>query len=156
MNTMQLLAQMEQWRNHVEPQLVLVTAAELLQSEAGDWSLLDKLAHLAAWDAEAVLALARVKQGGKPRYLNISPVETENLNAQWLVENRGRPVERVLGDFQGVWRQLVRQVRGFAPADLEDTKRFPWLQGKSLVDFVDEWGLQHEREHLHALFPANA
>ena len=156
MNTMQLLAQMEQWRNHVEPQLVLVTAAELLQSEAGDWSLLDKLAHLAAWDAEAVLALARVKQGGKPRYLNISPVETDKLNAQWLVENRGRPVERVLGDFQGVWRQLVRQVRGFAPADLEDTKRFPWLQGKSLVDFVDEWVLQHEREHLHALFPANA
>lgn len=156
MNTMQLLAQMEQWRDLVEPQLVLVTAAELLQSEAGDWSLLDKLAHLAAWDAEAVLALARVKQGGKPRYLNISPVETENLNAQWLVENRGRPVERVLGDFQGVWRQLVRQVRGFAPADLEDTKRFPWLQGKSLVDFVDEWVLQHEREHLHALLPANA
>lgn len=156
MNTMQLLAQMEQWRNHVEPQLVLVTAAELLQSEAGDWSLLDKLAHLAAWDAEAVLALARVKQGGKPRYLNISPVETDKLNAQWLVENRGRPVERVLGDFQGVWRQLVRQVRGFAPADLEDIKRFPWLQGKSLVDFVDEWVLQHEREHLHALFPANA
>lgn len=156
MNTTQLLAQMEQWRNHVEPQLVLVTAAELLQSEAGDWSLLDKLAHLAAWDAEAVLALARVKQGGKPRYLNISPVETDKLNAQWLVENRGRPVERVLGDFQGVWRQLVRQVRGFAPADLEDIKRFPWLQGKSLVDFVDGWVLQHEREHLHALFPANA
>lgn len=156
MNTMQLLAQMEQWRNHVEPQLVLVTAAELLQSEAGDWSLLDKLAHLAAWDAEAVLALARVKQGGKPRYLNILPVETDKLNAQWMVENRGRPVERVLGDFQGVWRQLVRQVRGFAPADLEDTKRFPWLQGKSLVDFVDEWVLQHEREHLHALLPANA
>lgn len=156
MNTMQLLAQMEQWRNHVEPQLVLVTAAELLQSEAGEWSLLDKLAHLAAWDAEAVLALARVKQGGKPRYVNISPVETDKLNAQWLVENRGRPVERVLGDFQGVWRQLVRQVRGFAPADLEDIKRFPWLQGKSLVDFVDEWVLQHEREHLHALFPANA
>lgn len=156
MNTIQLLAQMEQWRDLVEPQLVLVTAAELLQSEAGDWSLLDKLAHLAAWDAEAVLALARVKQGGKPRYLNISPVETDKLNAQWLVENRGRPVERVLGDFQGVWRQLVRQVRGFAPADLEDIKRFPWLQGKSLVDFVDEWVLQHEREHLHALFPANA
>lgn len=156
MNTMQLLAQMEQWRNHVEPQLVLVTAAELLQSEAGDWSLLDKLAHLAAWDAEAVLALARVKQGGKPRYLNISPVETDKLNAQWMVENRGRPVERVLGDFQGVWRQLVRQVRGFAPADLEDTKRFPWLQGKSLVDFVDEWVLQHEREHLHALLPSSA
>lgn len=156
MNTMQLLAQMEQWRDLVEPQLVLVTAAELLQSEAGDWSLLDKLAHLAAWDAEAVLALARIKQGGKPRYLNISPVETDKLNAQWLVENRGRPVERVLGDFQGVWRQLVRQVRGFAPADLEDIKRFPWLQGKSLVDFVDEWVLQHEREHLHALFPANA
>lgn len=156
MNTMQLLAQMEQWRNHVEPQLVLVTAAELLQSEAGDWSLLDKLAHLAAWDAEAVLALARIKQGGKPRYLNISPVDTDKLNAQWLVENRGRPVERVLGDFQGVWRQLVRQVRGFAPADLEYIKRFPWLQGKSLVDFVDEWVLQHEREHLHALLPANA
>lgn len=156
MNTMQLLAQMEQWRDLVEPQLVLVTAAELLQSEAGDWSLLDKLAHLAAWDAEAVLALARIKQGGKPRYLNISPVETDKLNAQWLVENRGRPVERVLGDFQGVWRQLVRQVRGFAPADLEDIKRFPWLQGKSLVDFVDEWVLQHEREHLHALLPANA
>lgn len=156
MNTMQLLAQMEQWRGLVEPQLVLVTAAELLQSEAGDWSLLDKLAHLAAWDAEAVLALARIKQGGKPRYLNISPVETDKLNAQWLVENRGRPVERVLGDFQGVWRQLVRQVRGFAPADLEDIKRFPWLQGKSLVDFVDEWVLQHEREHLHALLPANA
>lgn len=153
---MQLLAQMEQWRNHVEPQLVLVTEAELLQSAAGEWSLLDKLAHLAAWDAEAVLALARVKQGGKPRYLKITPVETDKLNAQWLLENRGRPAERVLGDFQGVWRQLVRQVHGFTPAELEDTQRLSWLQGKSLVDFVDEWVLQHEREHLHALFPDNA
>ena len=151
---MQLLAQMEQWREQIEPQLALVSADDLSHAAAGEWSLLDKLAHLAAWDAEAVLALARVKQGGKPRYLNISPVETDKLNAQWLVENRGRDAERVLGDFQGVWRQLVRQVRGFAPAELEDTKRYPWLQGKSLIDFVDEWVLQHEREHLHALFPA--
>ena len=154
MNTMQLLAQMEQWREKIEPQLALLAADDLSHAAAGEWSLLDKLAHLAAWDAEAVLALARVKQGGKPRYLNISPVETDKLNAQWLVENRGRDAERVLGDFHGVWRQLVRQVRGFAPAELEDTKRYPWLQGKSLIDFVDEWVLQHEREHLHALFPA--
>ena len=151
---MQLLAQMEQWREQIEPQLALVSADDLSHAAAGEWSLLDKLAHLAAWDAEAVLALARVKQGGKPRYLNISPVETDKLNAQWLVENRGRDAERVLGDFHGVWRQLVRQVRGFAPAELEDSKRYPWLQGKSLIDFVDEWVLQHEREHLHALFPA--
>ncbi len=156
MHTMQLLAQMEQWREQIEPQLALVVADDLSHAAAGEWSLLDKLAHLAAWDAEAVLALARVKQGGKPRYLNISSVETDKLNAQWLVENRGRDAERVLGDFHGVWRQLVRQVRGFAPAELEDTKRYPWLQGKSLIDFVDEWVLQHEREHLHVLFPAAA
>ena len=154
MHTMQLLAQMEQWREQIEPQLALLAADDLSRAAAGEWSLMDKLAHLAAWDAEAVLALARVKQGGKPRYLNISPVETDKLNAQWLVENRGRDAERVLGDFQGVWRQLVRQMRGFAPAELEDSKRYSWLQGKSLIDFVDEWVLQHEREHLHALFPA--
>ena len=154
MNTMQFLAQMEQWREQIKPQLALVGADDLSRAAAGEWSVLDKLAHLAAWDAEAVLALARVKQGGKPRYLNISPVETDKLNAQWLVENRGRDAERVLGDFQGVWRQLVRQVRGFAPAELEDSKRYSWLQGKSLIDFVDEWVLQHEREHLHALLPA--
>ena len=71
-----------------------------------------------------------------------------------LFRSRGRDAERVLGDFQGVWRQLVRQMRGFAPAELEDSKRYSWLQGKSLIDFVDEWVLQHEREHLHALFPA--
>ncbi len=156
MNTIQLLAQMEQWREQIEPQLALLAADDLSRAAAGEWSLMDKLAHLAAWDAEAVLALARVKQGGKPRYLNISPVETDKLNAQWLVENRGRDAERVLGDFHGVWRQLVRQVRGFAPAELEDTKRYTWLQGKSLIDFVDEWVLQHEREHLHVLFPAAA
>jgi hypothetical protein len=154
MNTLQLFAQMEQWREQIEPQLALVVAADLSHAASGEWSLLDKLAHLAAWDAEAVLALARVKQGGKPRYLNISPVETDKLNAQWLVENRGRDAERVLGDFHGVWRQLVRQVRGFAPAELEDTKRYPWLQGTTLIDFVDEWVLQHEREHLHVMFPA--
>ena len=151
---MQLLAQMEQWREQIGPQLALLAADDLSHGAAGEWSLLDKLGHLAAWDAEAVLALARVKQGGKPRYLNISPVETDKLNAQWLVENRGRDAERVLGDFQVVWRQLVRQVRGFAPAELEDTKRYPWLQVKSLIDYVDEWVLQHEREHLHVLFPA--
>lgn len=156
MNTVQLLGQMEQWREQIEPQVALVAEADLSYAAAGEWSLLDNLAHLAAWDAEAVLALARVKQGGKPRYLNISPVETDKLNAQWLVENRGRDAERVLGDFLGVWRQLLRQVRGFAPADLEDTKRYAWLQGKSLVDFVDEWVLQHEREHLHAMFPFSA
>ena len=155
MNTIRLLVEMEQWREQVEPQLALVLEADLLQAASGEWSLLDKLAHLTAWDAESVLALARVKQGGKPRYLNISPVEEDKLNAQWLIENRGRAAERVLGDFQGVWRQLVRQLRGFTPAELEDAKRFPWLQGKSMIEFVDEWALQHEREHLHALFPSH-
>ena len=97
MNTMQLLAKMEQWREQIEPQLALVSEADLLRAASGEWSLLDKLAHLAAWDAETVLALARAKQGGKPRYLNISPVEEDKLNAQWLIENRGRAAERVLG-----------------------------------------------------------
>ena len=151
MNTEQFLIQLEQWRASVEPRLALLSTTELEQSVPGEWSLLDKLAHLAAWDAEAVLALARAKQGGKPRYLIITPAETDELNAQWHGENKGRASERVLGDFHGVWRQLVRQLHGFAPADLEDTKRYPWLKGVALIDFVDEWALQHEMEHLQHL-----
>ena len=46
---------------------------------------------------------------------------------------------------------LLRQLHGFAPADLEDTKRYPWLKGVALIDFVDEWALQHEMEHLQHL-----
>lgn len=118
----------------------------------GGWSVKDVLAHLAAWEAELVTALARdVAHNKPPRLKGISDAEVEQLNVQWHAENKDRPLDRVRDDFAGARKQLLRQVAGLNDKDLTDPKKYKWLDGKTLADYIADYANGHDDEHVEAL-----
>jgi len=117
-----------------------------------DGSVKDVLAHIAAWESELVTLLVReVKRGQKPKLSGISDAKVEALNQKWYEENKDRPLDRVLADFQGVRKQLIRQINDWNEKDLTDTKKYKWLNGKSLAEYIADYANGHDEEHRAAL-----
>ena len=153
MNKSDLLASLETSRQNLLAAFNGLSDDELTQPGAtGDWSVKDVLAHIAAWEAELVTLLVReVKQGKKPKIVGISDARVEELNHEWYIENKDRPLDRVLADFHGVRKQLIRQVSEWDAKDLGDTQRYKWRAGKSLADYIADYANGHDQEHIEAL-----
>ncbi len=153
MNKSDLLASLETSRHNLLVAFDGLSDDDLTQPGAnGDWSVKDVLAHIAAWEAELVTLLVReVKRGQKPKILGISDAKVEELNQQWYLENKDRLLERVLADFHGVRKQLIRQVSEWDANDLTDPTRYKWRAGKSLADYIADYANGHDQEHIEAL-----
>jgi hypothetical protein len=70
----------------------------------------------------------------------------DEINA-WMYEaHHGRSVQEVLDDSRRVFQQLLAAINALPEADLNDPKRFPWLEGASLsgVDFFGHFHEEHE------------
>jgi hypothetical protein len=118
----------------------------------GDWSVKDILAHVAAWEAELITLLVReVKRGQKPKLYGLPDAGVEKLNQQWYQENKDRPLERVLADFHGARKQLIRQINDWNESDLTSANKYQWLEGKSLAEYIIGFAAEHEDDHRVAL-----
>lgn len=115
------------------------------------WSVKDLLVHLTIWEAEMITRLAHARAGKKPRYTDLSRKEIDNLNARWLAEFKDRSPDRVLHDYHQVRKQMIKQVEQMTDSDLADPKRFSWLRGKPLWEWIADESFGHENEHLPQL-----
>jgi hypothetical protein len=70
---------------------------------------------------------------------------------RWYGESKERPLERILSDFEGVREQTIRRVEALSDSDLTDPKRFPWLDGKPLLEWITSDSTNHEAEHLEQI-----
>ncbi|MEW5871743.1 MAG: ClbS/DfsB family four-helix bundle protein [Chloroflexota bacterium] len=115
-----------------------------------DWSIKDILYHLSMWEAELVKLLWQAAQGQRPTtaHFSGSPTPVDQINADWLEKGRERPLELVWQDFEAVRKQTSRRVEAFSDEDLNDPQRYPWLQGRSLWEWVAGDSYEHEEEHL--------
>ena len=113
----------------------------------GEWSVKDILAHLSRWEAELIALLYQAGLGRKPTTAQFSSASEDTLNAKWYLESKDRPLERILTDFEGVREQTIRRVQTIVDADLTDPKRYPWLKGKPLADWIASDSIEHEAEH---------
>lgn len=147
----ELSAALQATRTEMEAALAGLSAAQLgAPGAAGaDWSAKDLLAHLTAWEAELVTGLAKFRNGQKPGKTDYTAAEIEAQNARWHAENRDRPAERVLADFHGVRKQLLRQIEALPAKELDAPRA--WLQQKSIAHWVTAWIVEHEREHAQHL-----
>jgi len=111
----------------------------------GSWTVRDVLAHCAAWEAEVVTGLAKLKRGSKPGKTQYSDAEIQAFNERVYRANQKRPLENVLGDFRSVRQQLLRQLEGLSEAELNAPR--PWLDNENLTDWLMAWLVHHEAEH---------
>ena len=116
---------------------------------SGAPSVKDVLAHLAAWEAELVTALAKLKQGVRSRFFDLGDEHVDALNATTYEENKDRPLERVMADFRGVRVQVIRQVERFSQAELDAP--VSKHSGATLTEVVLGETIEHQQEHLPGL-----
>ena len=148
MEKSEFIAKLKHEREQTEAVLSELSEDEMVEVELWpDWTIKDVLAHIAAWEAELVLGLAKARQGSVPRYRSISDAEVDKLNLRWHKENKKRPLERVLADFRGVRTQSVRQLDEMSAEDVSQPGRFKWLDEGSIAEWAFEYSIEHEIEH---------
>ena len=114
----------------------------------GEWSIKDLMVHISLWEAELVRLLFEAQQGQKPTTVHFLGKATDQINQQWYAENRDRPLDRALEDFQAVRRQTIKRVDTLSDEDLTDPQRYPWLEGYPLWKWIAGDTFEHESEHI--------
>jgi hypothetical protein len=148
MNKTETLQSLENEREKFLDLIEDLSEEELLQpGVTGGWSIKDILSHLTRWEAELIKLLWQAQRGQKPTSVHFAGQEVDETNARWHAELHGRPLESVLEDFHSVRTQTIRRVEAFEGADLTDPKRFAWLDGRPLWEWIEDDSFGHEAEH---------
>jgi uncharacterized protein (TIGR03083 family) len=142
-----LLAAIVQARAELDAAIAGLTPDQMLAPGAcGDWSVKDVLAHVTAWQVNLLTNLFKAQRGQKPGRMKWTDAEIEAQNQKWYREYSDRPLDNVLADYHGVHKQMLRVVEGLSDAQLAAPD--PWGQGKPLFSFFQDFGAEHEVEHL--------
>ena len=75
----------------------------------------------------------------------------DQANAESFAEQRDRPLDRVLADFHGVHIQLLKRLEAVKERDLNDPKRFKWMEDEPLEKLVAGDTFAHYAEHRPAI-----
>lgn len=120
---------------------------------AGDWSIKDILVHLTRWEAELVKLLYQARQGQTPTKAQRVLLQSsdDDVNARWYAASRDRLLEQALEDFHAVRNQTLRRVESFTDQDLNDARRYPWLDGRPLWKWIEGDSFGHEAEHAEGI-----
>lgn len=117
----------------------------------GEWSLKDILAHLTRWEAELVKLLWQASRGHVPSSAHFGKIDVDTLNGIWYNEMHSRRLDQILEDFHSVRNQTMRRIEDFSDKDLTDAKRYRWLRGKPLFEWIAADSFKHEGEHAQHL-----
>jgi uncharacterized damage-inducible protein DinB len=143
-----IIADVRAAREDLRDAIAGLSPDEMVQPGAvGLWSVKDVLAHLVSWEAELVTALSRLEQHKTrpPRIVEIEDID--EWNDEQYHTNARRTLDDVLQDFEGVHRQVIRAINEVSNRDLDDNRRFPWMEGEPLSYLILENAVWHEEEH---------
>jgi hypothetical protein len=113
---------------------------------AGDWTFKDVVAHLSGWQRRTLDRLQAVRhdqpapplpwQADLGRIDDDGDAEVERIN-NWIYQrNRDRSAADVLAESRRQWDELREVIAAMPNAVLNDTTRFPGLEGESLAQSV--------------------
>ncbi|MCB8943935.1 MAG: hypothetical protein H6658_09285 [Ardenticatenaceae bacterium] len=133
----------------------LLVALEVLPDEAlwqpgavGEWSLVDLLNVLTAWESELVTAMMRLEKGQKPENLLVAMAEPEVFVARVVAQGRERGLDAIFDDLQGARMHVEEWLEFFSERQLTNPKQFRWLGGKSLMQVVAAYSTELEQGFL--------
>ena len=136
----------------------LLVALEMLPDEAlwqsgaiGEWSIVDLLNVLTAWDSELVTAMMRLEKGQKPDKLLAAMVDREAFAARVVVQGRERNLDAIFDDLQGSRMHVEEWLEFFSERQLTNSKQFKWFEGKSLLQVVEAFSTTQEKAYLPML-----
>jgi hypothetical protein len=132
-----------------------VDAVQMLQPDAGGWSIKDNLAHVTEW--ERFLINNQFEGQAPPVALNIEPAVLEKLdedgeNAVLLERNAARPLADVLADLHQTHTRLLAALDRTDYADLQTPTRMLLRQkAEPVILWVIYNTYEHYAEHRQTI-----
>jgi hypothetical protein len=153
MDKTELLEALEDERQELVEMLEDLPDESLLASGvSGSWSIKDILIHLTHWEGQIVTLLYQVSQGmEKPSTAHFGKEKVDDLNQRWYEAGKERPLALVWQDWIAVRKQTLRRLNDFSEQDLNDPKRYPWLNNVALWQWIASDTFEHEEEHGDAI-----
>lgn len=146
----QLLRRIEAERERWRAVVAEVGEGRLEQSgPMGEWTFTDLASHLTGW-RERTIARIEAGPGAEPVMpWPADPAEDDAIDAinAWIHEqNRDRPPADILADADRSFERLARALAALPDDDFLTPGRFPWAEGKPLVDadFFAHFHEEHE------------
>ena len=150
MNKQELIGYLGAERAKLEAILARVKPEQMTQTGVcGAWSVKDIVAHLAVWTSREVTVLFQAERGQKISYgvPDDSANDWVNVNAKDYAQQKDRPLDRILEDFRGAHKQLLKRINVWQdePALFQANK----LAGSksSLADKMIGGVGEHDAEH---------
>ena len=133
----------------------LLMAIETLPDEAllekravGEWSVSDVLNNITAWEAELVTGMLRLQQNKQPVRLLEALKNPDKYDSQRYAENQDRDLDQIFIDLQQVRMQLEEWISEFSVRELNNPKRYRWLNGKSLKEIIASASYEREKQFI--------
>ncbi len=149
MNKIELLEQIRRGRQRLDAALAQVDDDRWTTPElSGQWSIKDLLAHLGWWEEWIVDLYAALLRDEVPYARHLDQKAVDDLNAQALAKYRDLPLAEVRRQEEDAYQNLLSVVEKAPEGDLFDTKRFAWLEGETLAEWIANNSYGHYDEHL--------
>lgn len=125
MNRQQLLKKIELPWSALRESYAGLTEAQLAQpGVTGDWSVLDILSHVSAWENEALTHLPHILEGQRPpKYADLYG-GIDAFNALKAQEGRAWPPAEALARFEDTHRRLIAYLQTAPEEQLATETRF--------------------------------
>jgi hypothetical protein len=142
-----LIQKIEGARTNFESTLGTLDRAQMTQpGVVGNWSVKDIVAHLTAWERLMVVWLADYPRG-VPVERPTGDAEFDELNERIYLENKDKPLEEVLREFETAHEMTLQALHGTPEEVLFDTGRYSYRGGLPLWQMVAGNTWWHYSEH---------
>lgn len=126
-----------------------VPEADLLRPRTqGRWSVKDVLAHIAAWEEEAIRRFVLIARGRGVQiyFYDVDPRAVDRFNARVVPAARHLTLDEILRRLARVRRRLIQRLRALPAASLRDRRhKYP------VTAWLPEYAWTHEQQHLRRL-----
>jgi uncharacterized protein (TIGR03083 family) len=125
MDKQQLLGRLDKAWTEFEASYAGLSDAQLTKpGVTGDWSVKDILAHVTAWEEEALKYLPVILTGGRPPRYSEQYGGIDAFNAQMSEQRRGLSLSEVLRQLDETHRRLIAYVQSAPDGQFTRETRF--------------------------------
>lgn len=152
-----VIGQLQDIYQTYEKTLALFNETQLTQPLALDHlTVKDTLIHLWAWQQIAIARVEAALQNSEPKYPTWptedpdSEKDIDLINAWIYQQNQHKTWSQVYAAWRRNFQHLLEIANQISDQDLNDTKKYAWLNGYSLADVLAGTA-EHHAEHLEQL-----
>jgi hypothetical protein len=123
-----------------------------------DWSVKDTLAHLMAWQTRSIAQMEAAQANKEPDFPRwpVQPLpdpgdNTEEINA-WIYQTyRDESWSVVHASWRTGFLRFLDLGQAISEKDLQDPKRYPWMESQPLLAVLQSSYEHHHVDHLEPL-----